>query len=537
MKIGKTILKLIFDGVLILLAVIGILLFLLWKDTWDPYNNTIADNLVPTFSRYSLDTTHVFDAQTSLPVRGSSLIDLDNDGIDEIFLGGGAGQADQIFEYKNNSFSQLTDKYIISKADNLNSLAASSVDIDNNGYTDLIVSREDGIYIYYNDGENFRVETPEININDTSNPLGLTFGDINKDGFTDIFLSTYIKKELMNGLTNFSPGYGATSALLLNNGDGSFENITTEAGLDYIHNTFQGVLVDLDNDSWLDLVVAYDTGEPRIYKNNGDTTFTLKQNPWTNTFSYPMGIGVGDINNDGLTDLMFSNIGSSLPKAMVKGDIENTDDLILDWFLLENKGNFVFEDTAKKRQISNYEFSWGAVIADMNNDSREDLIVSENFVDLSFHKLFKLPGRFLLQRKDGIFATTGKSSGVTNKHFGITPLVSDLNNDGALDMIWVNISEPSFAFINNNNVKGNYLQISFPETAKYLGAKAILTLANGTTRVQNYITGEGLVGDQSNTIHFGLADTTSIETLTLKYIDGAQEIINNPIINSKIVIK
>jgi hypothetical protein len=59
--------------------------------------------------------------------------------------------------------------------------------------------------VYYNDGTSFTVETPKININDTSTPLGLTFGDINRDGFTDIFLSTYIKKELMTGLTNFSP--------------------------------------------------------------------------------------------------------------------------------------------------------------------------------------------------------------------------------------------------------------------------------------------------------------------------------------------
>ena len=46
--------------------------------------------------------------------------------------------------------------------------------------------------------------------------------------------------------------------------------MTKAAGLDYIHNTFQGVFVDMNNDSWLDLVVAYDTGEARTYKNNGE---------------------------------------------------------------------------------------------------------------------------------------------------------------------------------------------------------------------------------------------------------------------------
>gem|GEM_PF-4153331 len=88
MKIWKTIIRLIFDALLILFAIVSILLFLLWKDTWDPYNNKIAENLIPTFTEHTLDTTHLFNGETSLPVRASSLIDLDNDGIDEIFLGG-----------------------------------------------------------------------------------------------------------------------------------------------------------------------------------------------------------------------------------------------------------------------------------------------------------------------------------------------------------------------------------------------------------------------------------------------------------------
>lgn len=537
MNVLKTITRLVLDAVLILLAIIVILLFLLWKDTWDPYNNKISENLIPEFTKYSLDSGHIFNWAASLPVRWSSLIDLDNDGVDEVFLGGWAWQADQIFAYKNSSFIDVSPSYPTTKGDTINSLAAGSVDLDNNWFTDLIVSREDGVHIYYNDGVSFHVEIPELGLNDKSTPLGLTFWDINKDWFTDIFLSTYIKKQLMTGLTNFSPWYGATSALLLNNWEWGFENITISAGLEYVHNTFQWVFVDINNDSWLDLVVAYDTGEPRIYKNSGDATFTLKANPWTWKFAYPMGIWVGDINNDWLTDLMFSNIGSSLPKAIVKWDIENTDELILDWLLLENKWDFVFEDVAKQREINNYEFSWGAVIADMNNDSKQDIIVAENYVDLSFQKLFKLPGRFLLQREDGIFAATGKKSNVSNKHFGITPLVSDFNSDGALDLIWVNIDGPSFGFINDNNVEWNYLEISFTETASHIWAKATLIFDDDSILSQDYITGEWLVADGSSTIHFGLWDKKSITSLTIKYADWTEQTIQNPEINTKIIIK
>ena len=531
-KFAKTILKLVIDAMLILLAIILILVFLLWKDTWNPYENTIEAEAIPTFQKFNLDTGHVFNSETSLPVRWSTLIDLDWDNIDEIFLWGGATQADQVFAYRDASFQDVSSDYNISKDASQNTLAAASLDIDNNGWSDLIVSRESGVYIYYNtQGVLTQTQVRDLWLNEKSTPLGLTFGDINKDGLVDIFLSTYIKKQLMNGLTNFSPWYGATSALLLNNGDNSFSNISVAAGLDYIHNTFQWVFVDIDNDSWLDLVVAYDTGEPRIYKNNRDTTFSLVPNPFTGKYSYPMWIAVGDYDSNGFTDLMFSNIGSSLPKTMVKGDLENIDELDLGWILLKNNGDFRFEEVAESSQIRDFEFSWWAVFADMNTDGLEDLMVAENFVDLSFQKLFKLPGRLLLQKPDNSFVATEKASGVVNKHFGITPLVSDFNADGYMDMVWVNVAEPSFAFINDGGDK-NYLQLALPDNNDSLGAKIIMTLDSGNILTQDYITGEWLVADQTNIIHFWLGDNNAVQQLEVRYINKPSVIIQSPEINS-----
>ncbi|WP_161624682.1 FG-GAP repeat domain-containing protein, partial [Winogradskyella psychrotolerans] len=141
--------------------------------------------------------------------------------------------------------------------------------------------------------------------------LGFALGDVNKDGTIDIFISNYIRKKQMVGQNNFSKTYGPISQLLLNNGDNTFKDVTKESGLTYQHNTFMGIFVDIDNDSWLDLVVAHDTGEVRTYQNNGDGTFTVKPNPTTDKYGYPMGIAVGDYNNDGNVDFMFSNTGST----------------------------------------------------------------------------------------------------------------------------------------------------------------------------------------------------------------------------------
>lgn len=69
----------------------------------------------------------------------------------------------------------------------------------------------------------------------------------------------------------------------------------------------------------------------------------------------------------------------------------------LELMLFSNNGEFSFEDTAPAVKAANYEFSWGTVLDDLNNDGREDIIIAQNYIDLPFQKLFKLPGRVLMQ--------------------------------------------------------------------------------------------------------------------------------------------
>lgn len=74
-----------------------------------------------------------------------------------------------------------------------------------------------------------------------------------------------------------------------------------------------------------------------------------------------MGIAVGDYDNNGFQDFMFSNVGKTLPAAFLRGDLNRSQKLVTDWILLSNQGNCQFIDDAIKSKIANYEFSWGAV--------------------------------------------------------------------------------------------------------------------------------------------------------------------------------
>ena len=520
---------------LIVVGLIALVVWFFWNDaSSEKYNITIADEKIPLFEEIELNFEHEYNNQKSLPIAPAALIDINNDNIDEVFFGGGLDQEDAIYAYRDNKFVDISSEVSLPRKGNTTTtVGIVSADFDNNGFADIILGREDGLRIYYNTNGKFTEKIIDTPLNEKSNPAGITVGDIDKDGDLDIFLATYIKKELMEGQTIFEDyTYGSTSELLLNNGDDTFISITKAAGLDYIHNTFQGVLVDIDNDSWLDLVVVHDTGEARTYKNNGDLTYTMKPNPLTKKFAYPMGLAVGDYNNDGLVDFMFSNTGSTLPRALAKGDIKDASLFNEKWLLFRNDGDFKFTDTAKETKIADYEFSWGCTFADMNNDGLQDLMVAENYVDLAPNKLFRLKSRFLVQKEDGTFAPTEEKSGVVNPHFAITSLVSDFNQDGYLDMIWVNIDSPSLAYINKGGAN-NYLQVDIGESVNAQGAKVTVVTPEGTL-TEWLVTGEGLASDQTALLHFGLGTTQKVNKITVNYSNDSIYEVNNPKINSVI---
>ena len=222
-----------------------------------------------------------------------------------------------------------------------------------------------------------------------------------------------------------------------------------------------------------------------------------------------MGLALGDYNNDGLVDFMFSNTGSTLPRALAKGDIKDESLFNEKWMLFRNDGDFKFTNTAAEAKIADYEFSWGCTFADMNNDGLQDLMVAENYVDLAPNKLFRLKSRFLVQKEDGTFAPTEEQSGVVNPHFGIAALVSDFNQDGYLDMIWTNIDSPSLAYINNGG-NNDYIQIDLVEYVNSQGAKVTVTTATKTL-TDWLAAGEGLASDQTALLHFGLGRDTEVK--------------------------
>ncbi len=513
----KKILK--FIPIILIILVIAVAVISYVKANPTPYPNSVADSEIPTYKEITLDHVHDFNGAEFLPVMGSAAIDIDNDGVSELFLGGGQNQDDVIYKYTPEGFQPIS-KITFGKDNNDSTYGASVVDINNDGLTDLLLARESGGYIYYNTGDSFRSKKLDLHLNEKSRPLSYGLADLNNDGHIDLYVAAYLSKKNMEGQNIFNQeGYGASSLLLLNDGNDNFTDITESAGMTYIHNTFMGVFVDMDGDLDLDLVAAHDTGKVKIWKNNGDLTFTDSENPFSGVLGYPMGIGLGDYNNDGNVDFYFSNVGPTVPTFLARGDMRDDQVFYADLMLMENTGDMNFVDSSEKTLLANYEFSWGITMADLNLDGRQDIIISENYVDFPLHKLFKLPGRMLLQNADRTFASVESKAGVVNRNYEIASILADFNGDGYLDQIRVNLAGKSRAFISNGG-KNKYLKVKLPSTAEMIGSKVTVSLEDGTKLYDWHVSGEGLCSDQEHVLIFGLGETSKASSVVVMTPSG-----------------
>jgi len=482
--------------------------------------------------------THTSDFVAALPFMALSAIDVDGDGIDEIFVGGGIGQQDALLAYNGSELVNSSLGRGISKDDSDPSYGAASIDANNDGLVDLFVARESGLFYYENTGSGFSATQVDFPLAPDSMPLSIAFGDINKDGAVDLYLSNYIRPEFVEGETIFNDlSYGGTNNLLLNNGDNTFTDITTSAGVYHQHNSFLSMFVDLNDDGHSDLIVAHDTGVPTIYRNNGNLTFDEVELPVT--YSYPMGIAVSDYNNDGHLDIYFSNVGNTLPEALLRGDLREDQTLNTDYILLENRGDFNFVDVAQQRNAAVYGFGWGLVSYDFNNDSLADYMISQNYIrfpGVRIPGLFNLyNGRLLEQKSDGNFIPVEEVAGIANPKFGVNMVATDFNQDGWVDVVLGNLDSEVRAFINQGG-SNHWLKLRLPDHPSSIGARVVLETSSGRRFVNQFYTSEGLGSDQSSELFFGLGEETSLALLTIEFQNGTVERIVQPDIDSLITI-
>lgn len=482
-----------------------------------------ALNSVQTFEEVPVLFKHDW-AEGSHPFSGAAVLDVDNDGAFEIFVGGGRGQADGLLTFNNGRMVNFISGTGLSSDSATH--GATAIDLNADGFTDLIVAREDGVQIYYRDGDAFSAQRLEIEFDLQSVPFAVAVADIDHDGDGDLYVSAFVSFPAFRSATYNDPSHAKTNRLLRNDGDGIFTDITEQAGAAGRQNTFTSVFLDLDDDGWPDLLLAQNTGQVEFLRNNRDGTFSRRT---INTgYGFWMGVAVGDIDRDGDPDLLFSNVGKTIPGFLTRGDLEEGQPHNLSWQLLRNNGDFELTDVTDNFGLSNQGFGWGAVFEDLDQDGYLDVLAAQNYIKWPLHKFFKLPGLTAIQRdvesRPAFMQAPGL--GLANPYFGQSPLIADIDGDGRQDVFWLNINGPARAFLNRSSA--HFLTVSLPDNVANQGVRVRVTTENGTSYMRELMNSVGLMTDQTPDLTFGLGEAAFVESVDATWPDGTTLTLENP---------
>lgn len=488
-----------------------------WIHPTEPHREAPSSLAQPRFEPVDVAFAHRWDHATSHHLTGAAVLDVDGDGREEIFVGGGAGQPDALLCLQDGRLVDAIGPTGLSST--VATYGSAGSDLDDDGDVDLLVARNDGITLYVNQAGTFDPQRLPVELPPHSVPLAIALSDIDHDGDADLYVSVFVDFPHFVAATFNVPDHAKANRLLRNDGNLHFTDVTTPATASK-QNTFTSLFVDLDGDRFQDLVIAQNTGQVEILRNQRDGSFAAV--PIASGYGFWMGVAAGDYDADGDPDLFFTNVGDTFPAVVVKGDRRDDQPYNGSWLLLRNDGDFAFHDATREAGLAGFGFAWGAVFADMNLDGRLDLMVSQNYVKWPVHRWFKFPGKLLLGSEGGGFFAF---EGVPNPAFSNSPVIADLDGDGRPDLFWLNNDGPSRAYLNRS--EGHRVSVALPDAVSSLGARVWLESA-GVRSVREVSSSSGLGVDQSPELVFGLGTATRAERLGIVWPDGRERVIEDP---------
>ncbi len=396
----------------------------------------------PEFQSIEVPFEHRWQSESSHPLVGAAAIDVDGDGDDEVFVGGGADQASALLNWQQGELVDIAEDWGIDPGMAIH--GALSIDLDRDGAVDLLTTGEDGLIYWRNTDGSFVKEPVAFTADADSTPLAVNAADVDLDGDIDLYLSMFVDAPNFRTAVYNDPAHAKGNVMLINDGNNEFETRSNDA-LSGLQNTFVSAIADLDGDRYPEILLAQNTGEVEILHNQGGQDFVPIDLP--TGYGFWMGVGLGDIDGDRDIDLFFSNAGNSVPGFLVGGDLRDDQPMELEWLILRNDGAMKLTDVTQEAGVTGFGFAWGGVFDDINGDGAQDLLVAQNYVKWPVHKLLKLPGKILLGDPEGT-ARFYTGSGLENSNFGDTPLLADVNGDGRKDIFWINMDGPVQGYIN-----------------------------------------------------------------------------------------
>lgn len=528
---------------------------------------------------------------------GIGIIDINNDGLQDVFFTSSQGN-DRLFLNKGKlKFEDITKKAGI-KGGVYYSAGVSIVDINNDGFDDIYIARflyqdeklrKNVLYVNQKDGT-FIDQAEQYGIADIGFSTCATFFDLDNDNDLDLYVGNQppndiYTKEKLKGVIDFK-----YTDRLYRNENGKFVEVTKSAGVEGYNYTLSVNPIDYNNDGFKDLLISVDFDEPdRLYLNNQDGTFTnMADTVFRHMSNFSMGTDIADIDNDGFLDMYTVDMVAEdnyRQKTNMSG--MNPEKF---WSLTKagyhfqymfnvmhlNNGNGTFSDIAQMAGISNTDWSWTPLFMDLDLDGYQDLIVTNGVFKEVRNKDYEIwlkdyfkkakekadktgkplqydPLRIAdkapsIKLKNFIYKNNGDLTfkkmsdawGFGDLSWSSGAAYADLDNDGDLDVIMNNTNMPSFLYKNtaNDNRINNYIQIKLkgPKgNAKGIGATVKIQY-DGKQQIGQMNPYRGYFSTSEALLQFGLGKYETIGTITVNWPDGKQTVLTDVAVNKTLEI-
>jgi enediyne biosynthesis protein E4 len=484
---------------------------------------------------------------------GVGLIDCDNDGkLDIITVNGStvpryrAGGDLMITLYHQDDGLKFTD---ITKSAGLTrkgwGMGVAVADYDNDGLQDIYVTGYGRNALYHNLGNcKFEDVTDKAGVGAGGFSTGAAWADYDRDGKVDLFVSRYVHVDI-NDLPQFGndPRFcrfkgvlvqcgpwgmpGESDLLFHNKGDGTFEEVSKKAGVDDPHHYYGlgATWGDYDNDGWPDLYVANDAGPNFLYRNKHDGTFEdvgllagvalsgdgMEQGS--------MGVDWGDYLHEGRLSMIVTNFieqGSTLYHNL---DEENFSDVSVRARLMKPTYPLV---------------SWGTGFFDMDNDGWLDLFVANGHV---YPQVDTIPGgtpyrqHMLLFRNhhDGTFDDVSQVLAAMPLQSRRGAAFGDINNDGNIDIVVLNVGEPPLLLINHNdntNHRVLFKLVGMKSNKAAIGAR-VTVKAGALVQIDEVRGGASYLSQNDLRLHFGLGVNDKMNEVIIRWPNGESEVLRD----------
>lgn len=463
-------------------------------------------------------------------------------------------------------------------------MGAAWADYDNDGDLDLVVTSYDRLVLYRNRGDG--------TFEDVSAPAGLdkhrgfwagaSWADYNRDGRADLYICGYVKyqfksdfagraskqfTEVVPFMLNPSSYPPERNLLLHNNGDGTFTDVAKKAGVENLSGrSLSAAWADYDADGWPDLYVANDISDNVMYRNLGNGRFAdVSHAAWVADYRGAMGLGVGDWDVDGDTDIfvthwmaqenaLYSNLivtpGSAVaavsPTASGQADRRTPvrppalQPAALPVAAVGTpppqrpnaaRPRLRFQDVADMEglgQIALQAIGWGTSFFDYNNDGLLDLFVvnGSTFQEEQNPRRLVPMKNFLFWNKgpeEGFFEVREVSGAVFREaRVGRGAALADYDNDGDVDVFVVNHGERPWLLRNEGGTNNHWLKVRLrgqrsDRTA--FGARVEIETERGRQN-QEIASQSSYLSQSALEAHFGLGQSARVRRLTVRFLSG-----------------